>query len=1574
MRKFFLFILSCLLFIFLNSTLVDYTKTIPLKHCENDAGDGIDIYESITDPLEWYQAYAEFAVGLASCNLYSNLELHVIYDTDSVIQGESLRVKIIAKPVKGSKPVIYSNFGACAGVGIKTRLFGLLGGTWATGPSLGIDFNINIESSDNPPFYPGEKAKGDDYIDFLSLIPDIKGASSSGGKVATIVDSDGDTLSVFPKDDGSSGASDVLGLFDILSLKLSGGFKIENGIVRMLTEGDGSVIKSPMCFREINNRNDTLILKVYVDSFALQNSQGYLYLRNPYYNVDLYRRIGLALSSFGITIASTYWLDNNFYEYLGLRSLVWDIPVSEYDKYIQIPIKVVGEPLFRPDLKIDKILVFSVDNWGHPTLFTQAGISTQIGISYSNIDDHNVADTTIIRIIIDNKDTLEVPTDFLYPTGYGWAFVNYTFQTPGDHYITAEINPDRNVEEIVYTNNTYSFVETVVPPTKLLTVMLLDSLNNPFMDVKSLTISSNDGVKEFYTSLNCFTAHCPGNDTVLCSAIPDSTSNYAPTSFYIVTNNIPITGFVDTVSMNVYSTLEGQVFNIKGDPIPNAKVSLGSYNVITDSIGYFKFKRVMPLSDTTFKYLIKISHPAFQPFYTYLHVGSNQHLVKEFFLNSYDTTPPSGIRTYVDNYYYNNGKYICSWLKPPKVKFMATDNYSGFYSVLIKTNLIPWSEFNIKKVGIDSFIVIDLPLDKPATNGWTYYWYSFKDLAGNQSTPVKDSLIMVVNGPNGNIVNPDTIVFSPKVSMNLVATDSFFPVRYIETGVVGYIDYTKYNLPYTTDRISVDIPSEPGVYTIYVKFFNSENIEGNRVEKTISFVERGSLTINDDDEYTNSTNVIVKSFPKIITSSNTTFEYEYGGMPIAQSFIPHTDQISAIGIFTKNVNSPGIYAAIYSDTLSGSYHLPNRMLGYGFLPPVSDSSWKYISLNPPVNVNPDSLYHIVLYTDLFGSTFNGVCMVSYMNPYPDGQTYYSPTAGNWYPYGGVVTDLAFKIYSAPDSFWISNFDNFSLRNTYFSNYENINWSLTTNQGSKTVYGQFFKNGLGFGKIYDNIIFDNQPPYNCSLSINHGALFTTLPYCTIDLYAYDDLSKSITAEVNGVTVPLMTGLIFPFSDTLEGTKSISVRFKDEMGNWSSTITKYIDYDKDGINFNPLFNNSTSRYVSTRYPTLYLNVSKSIVPDSVRFSENIIDKGIFRPYQPTYQCTLLADRRDHNLFIEVKDNYGFVSKATLFATVDSTKPYGILGPVVDEGTMIPYKNNLNFSWSGIPKDDESGIKGLYVSLKTSDHQTVKVCTLNTFANGITISGVVRYVNYHIHLFAENNAGIFSDVLESDGIVLNSKPTDLILLSPINGEIVSNRPTFTMTSSDADPDTVLKYHIEISSDSSFSNIIKDFDMRVDPSLWSKPAYASGEIASITLNEQNELEIGKAYFWRAFVYDPLSSEYQTGGYFVCGYQGIEQAYNLGKNDTIFKISVVNGFNFGKEVKIKVNIPVFDELKLYIVDNKGSVVRTIFNGKIERGGYIFKWNCKNHSNSLVSKGTYILIAELKSKNRKIKEKILLLK
>lgn len=168
----------------------------------------------------------------------------------------------------------------------------------------------------------------------------------------------------------------------------------------------------------------------------------------------------------------------------------------------------------------------------------------------------------------------------------------------------------------------------------------------------------------------------------------------------------------------------------------------------------------------------------------------------------------------------------------------------------------------------------------------------------------------------------------------------------------------------------------------------------------------------------------------------------------------------------------------------------------------------------------------------------------------------------------------------------------------------------------------------------------------------------------------------------------------------------------------------------------------------------------------------------------------------------------------------------------------------------------------------------------------------------------------------------------------------PTFEMVGYDDDPDTVLKFKVEITDDSSFSNITHVFDMNVSTSLWSKNSYAPGEIASLTLNRENELEVGKKYFWKAYVYDPLNFEKisSVGSFFVC-YTVIESSFKISRLDTVFKLKIQNSIVSSKRVVVDATIPFHDYLKLYVVDVKGTKVKTLYDENIERGGFRFFWD-----------------------------------
>jgi len=120
-----------------------------------------------------------------------------------------------------------------------------------------------------------------------------------------------------------------------------------------------------------------------------------------------------------------------------------------------------------------------------------------------------------------------------------------------------------------------------------------------------------------------------------------------------------------------------------------------------------------------------------------LNIPSGKFIDTTFYLTTFDTLPPSGSDSLYSNYHYVNGRYIVTSTKDPVMRFKIEDDYSGFYSVLISYDNTNWKEFKSDNPGKDSIKYISLSLVKPFSNGWTYFWYKFKDLAGNISASKK---------------------------------------------------------------------------------------------------------------------------------------------------------------------------------------------------------------------------------------------------------------------------------------------------------------------------------------------------------------------------------------------------------------------------------------------------------------------------------------------------------------------------------------------------------------------------------------------------------------------------------------------------------------------------------------------------------------------------------------------------------------------------------------------------------------------------------------------------------------------
>jgi len=128
------------------------------------------------------------------------------------------------------------------------------------------------------------------------------------------------------------------------------------------------------------------------------------------------------------------------------------------------------------------------------------------------------------------------------------------------------------------------------------------------------------------------------------------------------------------------------------------------------------------------------------------------------------------------------------------------------------------------------------------------------------------------------------------------------------------------------------------------------------------------------------------------------------------------------------------------------------------------------------------------------------------------------------------------------------------------------WTLTAGEGLKTVYVQYKDNAGNWSSpplsISDTIVLDTTSPIGI-ISINGGALYTGFTSVTLTLSASDSSGVSKMKFSNdGVVWSGEENYAISKSwmvTTGDGTKTVYVRYKDNAGNWSGSISDTIVLD-------------------------------------------------------------------------------------------------------------------------------------------------------------------------------------------------------------------------------------------------------------------------------------------------------------------------------------------------------------------------------------------------------------------------------
>ncbi len=224
------------------------------------------------------------------------------------------------------------------------------------------------------------------------------------------------------------------------------------------------------------------------------------------------------------------------------------------------------------------------------------------------------------------------------------------------------------------------------------------------------------------------------------------------------------------------------------------------------------------------------------------------------------------------------------------------------------------------------------------------------------------------------------------------------------------------------------------------------------------------------------------------------------------------------------------------------------------------------------------------------------------------------------------------------------------------------WTLTTGDGTKTVYAQFRDAaGNATSSVTDTIGLDGTVPSG-SVSIAGGAAWTTTTSVTLDLSASDATAgvADMRFSNDGTTWGSWVAYAATASWTLaagDGTKTVYAQFRDAAGNVSANATDTIGLDGT-LPTGTVSVNAGAAWTATTSATLTLSASDGGSGMSqMRFSNDGATWGSWITYATSSAWTLTTGDGTKTVYAQFRDVAGNVSSnATDTIGLDGTSPTG------------------------------------------------------------------------------------------------------------------------------------------------------------------------------------------------------------------------------------------------------------------------------------------------------------------------------
>jgi hypothetical protein len=399
---------------------------------------------------------------------------------------------------------------------------------------------------------------------------------------------------------------------------------------------------------------------------------------------------------------------------------------------------------------------------------------------------------------------------------------------------------------------------------------------------------------------------------------------------------------------------------------------------------------------------------------------------------------------------------------------------------------------------------------------------------------------------------------------------------------------------------------------------------------------------------------------------------------------------------------------------------------------------------------------------------------------------------------GIPTQTISGTKEANTSIWLNNQEAIPLNAAVVWSYQ-VNLSVGDNPLSifcKDIAGNVSP------AIESNIFYDATPPtqpevtddgtYTASNTQLHATWSSQDPETGIQEYLY---AVGTTQGENGIEVIDWTSIGVNTEVTLEGlnlSEGQVYYFNVKSRNGANLFSQV--GSSDGIipditaPQGSILINSGDEYVAQPEVTLTLSAQDQVSGlNQMQFSNDNTNWSQPQAYTNTKQWTLPDQQGTRIVYVKFSDNIGNWSQSysdTIF--FDNTPP--VISEVIDDGEVTYNRSQLHASWSaqneGAPITEYLYAIGTSQGPNGTDILSWASSGLNTEVTAQNLNLTVNQV-YYFNVKAQNEAGLWSDVGSSDGISIGNQPPQITSLSPENNSTFIEEDLIEISVQAQDPD---------------------------------------------------------------------------------------------------------------------------------------------------------------------------------------------